>query len=106
MKPTKRKALISKGWKVGDTKDFLGLSDAEAALVEVKLELARSVRTLRRRKRLTQEDLADQFGSSQSRVAKMEAADPSVSVDLLLRALFSLGVTPAGVAKILAKKVA
>ena len=32
------------------------------------------------------------IGSSQSRVAKMEAGDPSVSVDLLIRTLFALGV--------------
>jgi hypothetical protein len=33
----------------------------------------------------------------------MEAADPTVSVDLLLRSLFALGVTPREVAATIAK---
>jgi hypothetical protein len=37
--------------------------------------------------------LADELGSSQSRVAKMEAADPSASLDLLVRALIASGVS-------------
>jgi hypothetical protein len=32
--------------------------------------------------------------TSQSRLARMEAGDPSVSLDLLVRGLFALGVSP------------
>jgi hypothetical protein len=37
-------------------------------------------------------EIVDLIGSSQSRVAKMEAGDPTVSVDLLIRTLLTLGV--------------
>jgi hypothetical protein len=45
--------------------------------------------------------LAKKLKSSQSRVAKMEAADPSVSLDLLLRAYFATGATKGDLAKVL-----
>lgn len=54
-----------------------------------------------KRKRL--EKVASLLGSSQSRVAKMEAGDSSVSIDLLVRALLSLGSTIVEVARIVGK---
>ena len=83
------------GWREGTVQDFLGLSDAEAALVDMKAALA--VRLHRRRRGLawSQAELAEQLGSGQSRVAKMEAAHPSVSLELLVRALLATGVTMA-----------
>ena len=87
----KKNRLESAGWKVGSASEFLGLSDEEAALVELKLGFARAVRGQRKRRRLTQEDLARLLGSSQSRVAKIEAADPSVSIDLMIRSLLKMG---------------
>jgi len=89
--PHKRDRLESAGWKIGSTKDFLRLSDEEATLIELKLALAAAVRAQRKRRSLTQEDLARLLGSSQSRVAKIEAADPSVSIDLMIRSLFKMG---------------
>jgi len=91
MKRQKRVRLESAGWKVGSAREFLGLTDAEAAVVEFKLELAKALREQRARRRMTQEEAGRVLGSSQSRVAKMEAGDPSVSIDLLVRALFKLG---------------
>ena len=73
----------------------------EAAFLETKLALSESLRTRRTAQRLSQAALAKRLKSSQSRVAKMEAADPTVSVDLLLRGLFALGATPKDVAKAL-----
>jgi len=93
MRETKRKRLEARGWRFGDTREFLGLSEEEAALVELKLNLAESLRARRLRRRLTQSQLARFLHSSQSRVAKMEAADPSVSLDLMIRSLFALGVS-------------
>ncbi len=78
---------------MGTVSEFLGLTDEEAALIELKLDLARAVRTERIRRRLTQEELGKVLGSSQSRVAKMEAGDPTVSIDLLVRALLRLGAS-------------
>lgn len=91
MNSAKKRRLESKGWKVGDTREFLNLSTEEAAYVELKLALSRNLQELRRQKKLTQEELARRLKSSQSRIAKMEAGDPSVSVDLLVRSLLALG---------------
>ena len=93
MRKQKRKRLQAKGWKVGTVKQFLGLSDEESAYIELKIKLAAGLRQLRQRKGLSQLDLAAKLQSSQSRVAKMEAGDPSVSLDLLIRSLISLGTT-------------
>ena len=91
MKRQRQMRLQAAGWKVGSTKDLLGLTDAEAAIIELKLELAKALRDQRTRRKMTQEQAGRVLASSQSRVAKMEASDPSVSIDLLVRALFKLG---------------
>ena len=87
----KRKKLESAGWKVGSASDFLELSDVETQLLEIKLSLVRMLRLCRERNHLTQSQLAKKIKSSQSRVAKMEAGDPSVSLDLLMRSLLAAG---------------
>ena len=89
----KREALEAAGWKVGSTQDFLGLSDAEVTLIDVKLALARAVKAKRLRKRMSQADVAARVRSSQSRVAKMESGDATVSIDLLVRTLLALGAS-------------
>lgn len=99
-----RRALSRSGWAVGDAGDFLGISEEERNLVEARLALAIGFKTRRIELGLTQTEAAQRVGSSQSRVAKIEAADSTVSVDLLIRALFGLGVSRAGVARILAGK--
>ena len=83
MDKKKRALLEKKGWKIGSTKEFLGLTDEEAAYIELKLALSRAFHRSRENHRLTQVEAARLLRSSQSRVAKMEAADPSVSLDLL-----------------------
>ena len=93
MKAAKRKKLDADGWKVGSASDFLELSEAEESLVAMKLALARNHKKLRQKRRLTQSQLGKQIGSSQSRIAKMEAAEESVSLDLLVRSLLSLGAS-------------
>jgi len=91
MKADKRRKFEHSGWRVGDAKDFLNLTAGESEFVEIKLALARRVRQLREEHNWTQADFARMVGSSQSRVAKMEAADPTVSVDLLVRSLLAAG---------------
>lgn len=95
MRKDKRQRLAAAGWKVGTAQEFLGLTDEEAALVAVRAELARVLKDSRVKRRWTQQQLADALGSSQSRVAKMEAADKSVSIDLLVRSLIATGTTGA-----------
>jgi predicted XRE-type DNA-binding protein len=93
MHKAKQKHLEKSGWKVGSVDEFLDLSRHESAYVELKLALSRSLQERRRQKQLTQEQLARLLKSSQSRVAKMEAGDPSVSIDLLVRSLLALGAS-------------
>lgn len=99
MKQSKRKKLEAAGWAVGSAQEFLGLSDADAALIELKLALSRSLRDRRQRHGVSQVELAKRLQSSQSRVAKMEAGDPSVSMDLLVSSLLVLGASEADLAK-------
>ncbi len=93
MDKNKRMRLEAKGWKVGSVEEFLGLTAEEATYVELKLALSRQVREYRQAKRLTQTQMARLMKSSQSRVAKIETGDASVSLDLLIRSLIALGAT-------------
>ena len=90
-----RKArLKAKGWRSGSAADFLGLTPEESYFVELKLRLADDLKQRRTKRRISQEQLAVLVGSSQSRVAKMERGDASVSIDLLVRSLFAMGAKP------------
>lgn len=102
MKGTKKKRLKAAGWRVGSAREFLGLTKEEAAMVEIRLAFARNLKARRVAGRLAQLDLAKRIGSSQSRVAKMEAADASVSIDLLIRSLLALGATRREIGRVLA----
>ena len=104
MHKTKQRKLEAHGWRVGSAVDFLGLSPEEAALVELKLALSQALRARRTDQHLSQGALAKRLRSSQSRIAKMEAADRSVSVDLLLKGLFVLGATPRDIAQAIQKR--
>jgi DNA-binding XRE family transcriptional regulator len=102
MRVAKQKKLEKAGWRVGDAADFLGLDSVESQLIDIKIALASLLRATRARRRLTQFELAEKIGSSQSRVAKLEAGDPSVSVDLLVRSAIAAGAKRSDVAKAVA----
>ena len=93
MDKRKKEKLAKKGWKTGSVAQFLDLSAEESAYIEMKLALSEKLREWRLRKKLTQAELAKAIESSQSRVAKMEAGDPTVSIDLLVKSLLALGVS-------------
>jgi len=99
MKSIQKQRLERAGWAVGDSAQFLQLSVEENRFIELKLALATGVRELRERSGLTQAALAQRLGSSQSRVAKLEAADRSVSLDLIMRSLLTIGATSADIVK-------
>lgn len=103
MDKTKRTRLETAGWRVGDAPDFLELTAEEAAFVELKLALADYLRDIRVQHGWTQTYVARVLGSSQSRVAKMEAADASVSVDLLVKSLLTLGASRKQVGQVIAR---
>ncbi|HDH02896.1 MAG TPA: XRE family transcriptional regulator [Actinobacteria bacterium] len=104
MKTSKQEALERAGWRVGDAGEFLDLSDVEAALIDVRLALATELKARRRARKMSQAVLAQRVGSSQSRVAKMEAADRSVSIDLLVRCLLALGSTRGDIGRAIAER--
>lgn len=99
----KRKTLEATGWNIGSASDFLGLTPQEEQYIATKLILSARLKQERQRNQLSQIALAKRLHSSQSRVAKMEANDPSVTVDLLIKALFATGLTTRDVGKLLAK---
>ncbi len=104
MESAKRKRLEAAGWGVSSATDFLKLSPEEAAFVELKLRLSESLKRRRQSKQLSQAALAKKIKSSQSRVARMEAGDPSVSLDLLIRALLAIGATRNDLARVLGSR--
>jgi len=100
----KRRRLEAKGWRVGSVQDFLRLTDEETAYIELKVRLAANLRKRRQRRNFTQAKLARFLKSSQSRVAKMEAGDPSVSLDLLVRSLLVLGASRLELSRIISAR--
>jgi len=102
VKKDKKARLERSGWKVGEVREFLKLSDVEVVLVEFKLALSRGLRQRRTEQKLTQAELARLVRSSQSRVAKMEAGDPTVSIDLLVRSFLAMGATRKELGRIIA----
>jgi DNA-binding XRE family transcriptional regulator len=101
MNKEKIKKLEQKGWKVGTAAELLGLSPEEREFIEFKLALCKFLKEKRKASRLTQNQLAKITHSSQSRVAKMEKGEDSVSLDLIVRSLFELGTTKEELAKVI-----
>src|SRR5437879_1258901 len=102
MEKQKQQQLTAKGWKIGTAEEFLGLTSEEAAYIELKLVLSDHLKQQRQQRQLTQGELGKLLRSSQSRVAKMEAGDPSVSLDLLVRSLLALGASREDLAHMIA----
>lgn len=101
MNKSKIDQLNKKGWRTGSVSEFLNLSAEEAAYVELKLSLSRYLSQKRTSKHWTQEQLAKKIHSSQSRIAKMESGDPSVTIDLLVKSLLALGTSKNELAKVI-----
>ena len=103
MRTSKRKKLEAKVWRIGTPKDFLGMSDEEEAYVNLRLKLAEGLKARRQARGITQVDLAQSIKSSQSRVAKMESGDRTVSLDLLVNSLLTLGTSNRELATIITR---
>ena len=99
MKATRKKTLEAKGWKTGSVAEFLDLSPEETAYIELKVALSNALKQMRVKEELSQVEVAKLIRTSQSRVAKMEAGDPSVSIDLLIKSLLALGASTRDLAK-------
>ena len=105
MRKTKRIRLARAGWRTGSVRDFLGLTSEEDEFIEMKIALSDDVKRRRVEQGMTQAEMAELIGSSQSRVAKMESADVSVSLDLLVRTILALGASRKEVARIIGSRV-
>ena len=101
MEKRRRDRLRKDGWENSAVSEVLSVSPDEEALVEARIALTRRIRQVREARGLTQIQVAKLIGSSQSRVAKMEAADRSVSIDMMMRTLFRLGQSPKQVGRAL-----
>lgn len=101
MEKAKKERLQKKGWKVGSADEFLGLTPEETEYIELKIACTKYFKECRQKKNMTQIEAAKLLHSSQSRVAKMEAGDPTVSIDLLIRSLLALGATKKGLARVI-----
>jgi DNA-binding XRE family transcriptional regulator len=99
----KQKKLEAAGWKIGNAEDFLELDQVESSFIALKIALSQQLKTRRQSLRLTQKEFAGMIHSSQSRVAKMEAGDPGVSLDLLVKSLLTLKTPKEDIEKILPK---
>ena len=101
MDKRKKEILESKGYRVGGADQLLGLSKDEAEYIELKIALSQELIDRRKKSKLTQTQLAKKLMSSQSRVAKMEKGDPTVSLDLLIKSLLLIGADKKSIAKAL-----
>ena len=101
MDKKKKKILESKGYKVGSVDEFLGLSKEESEYIELKVALSQALARRRKQSNLTQVQLAKKLKSSQSRIAKMEKGDPTVSLDLIVKFLLAMGATKKSIAKMI-----
>lgn len=101
MKKLKKQLLKKQGWSVGSTQKFLGLSKEEGEFIALKVALAAGLKVRRESGQVTQQELARRIGSSQSRVAKMEAGHASVTADLLIRSLLASGASRSDVARMI-----
>ena len=96
MDTKKKERLEADGWTIGSVEDFVGTTPLQLAYVDLTIYLADHLKKIRKSMGLTQTDLANLMGSSQSRIAKLERGDSSVSFDLMIRALIHLGIPPSG----------
>ena len=93
--------IVELGWKDGTVAEFLGLSPEESALIEIKLALGKYLKQ-RRKRRMSQAQLAERLNERQSEIASAESGQPLISIDLLVRAMLTIGATPQEIGQVIA----
>lgn len=96
---------MSDGITETSIQELLGLSDADVLLIDLKIVLKAAVKKHRLKVGMTQKALAELIDSSQSRIAKLEGGDSSVSIDMMINCLFHMGVKELGLASIVCPEV-
>ena len=94
-----KKLMQEAGFESGSVGELLGLSEAQETLVEIKVRLTQLLREERRARGWSQNRLAQAMGKKQQVVARTEMAHRSVTLDLLLRALLTIGVKMSRIAR-------
>ena len=92
MDAAKRKKLELAGYRVyDDAADWLGLTDDEKKLLDVRMSVTQAIRDLRESLGLTQAQLAERLGSTQPRIANLELGQRGFSMDFAVKALLAMG---------------
>jgi predicted XRE-type DNA-binding protein len=100
MDAKKKKRLEAGGWRVGTVEEFLALSEAEMALIDMHIRLCDEIKRRLQAARMSQAELARHLETSASRLSNM-LAGKQVSTDALVRALFVLGATSREIGKVI-----
>lgn len=87
------KRLEEAGFVPTTVAEFVGLSPAEAALVETRARFTPLLKQTRTARGWTQAQLARALGTRQQTIARAERGGSSVSLDFLLRALLTAGLS-------------
>ena len=90
MNEQERRELEAAGWAAGDAEDFLGLTDEERRLVDLRANLGRTIRAHRERQGLTPQEFARKIKAQTAHVAALEVG-VGVSLEEMFGALFALG---------------
>lgn len=92
MKAEKRARLEKLGYRIyEDAADWLGLTDEEKRLLDLRMSVTQAVRDLRTSLGLTQAQLAEKLGSTQPRIANLELGQRGFSMDFAVKALLAMG---------------
>ena len=91
MTERKKKILVANGYTITDSADWLGLSNEEAQIVNMRVALAQELERVRKSKGITQAELARRVGTKQSGVARMLNNPDTSTMDNLIKALIALG---------------
>lgn len=91
MTEKKKKMLEANGYRVVDSADWLGLSNEEAQIVDMRVALAQELERVRKAKGVTQAELARRVGTKQSGVARMINNPDTSTMDNLIKGLIALG---------------
>ena len=95
----RRAVLERKGASEVDVQKWLGLSDAEMKVVELRVRLSREVRHRRMAAKMTQEELATRIGVSQPRIPEIEKGASS-SLESMVLAYLATGADMADLGRV------
>lgn len=91
MTKEKKAKLEEAGFVVTSATNWLGLTDEESKIVEMRVALAKEIEKLRVEQGLTQAALAKRLNTKQSGVARMINNPDSSTIDNLMKTMIAMG---------------